>query len=345
MKRIGLMPVGEIQGAIKNVQGVINKELDPKGIKIYQDLLNDETKLADFFKLAGSEAAFFGKDIDEVEAILQKFVNDALNPTKLTKAEESLRAIFDSGAESDMEVATGIENIDEALANLHAKLLLVDEGFAKSGISVDEFVAQYNKGVDSMSKKTEDLVPTLSGELKDAITQTANAFSNEFVDSLAEGQGALESFKDFSDNIVKQIISIFIQLAVVNRILNGIFGAGTFDQVDFKGGKANFREAQRKTAGGGAAFNSQAMLVGERGPEIFVPHSNGNILNNMNSKNAMGGGGTTVINQSINFATGIVPTVRAEVTKMMPQIADVTKAAVQESAMRGGNFRRSLVGG
>jgi hypothetical protein len=87
------------------------------------------------------------------------------------------------------------------------------------------------------------------------------------------------------------------------------------------------------------------MIVGERGPEIFVPHSSGNIMNNMNSKNAMGGGTPINIYQNVNFATGVVSTVRAEVTKMMPQIADVTKAAVQESAMRGGNFRRSLVGG
>ena len=64
----------------------------------------------------------------------------------------------------------------------------------------------------------------------------------------------------------------------------------------------------------------------------------------MNSKNAMGGGGT-VINQSINFAVGVVPTVRAEVMKMMPQIADVTKGAVADAAMRGGNFRRALQGG
>jgi hypothetical protein len=98
-------------------------------------------------------------------------------------------------------------------------------------------------------------------------------------------------------------------------------------------------------AGGGTIQGNRATLVGERGPEIFVPNTGGTIMNNMNSKNAMGGGGTTVINQSINFATGIVPTVRAEVTKMMPQIADVTKAAVQEAAMRGGTFRRSLVGG
>ena len=98
-------------------------------------------------------------------------------------------------------------------------------------------------------------------------------------------------------------------------------------------------------AGGGAMFSGQPRLVGERGSEIFVPHTNGTLLNNMNSKKAMGGGSPVNIYQTISFATGIVPTVRAEVTKMMPQIADVTKAAVQESAMRGGNFRRSLLGG
>jgi hypothetical protein len=68
-------------------------------------------------------------------------------------------------------------------------------------------------------------------------------------------------------------------------------------------------------------------------------------MNNMNTNKAMGGGPPIVINQSVNFATGVVPTVRAEVTKMMPQIADVTKGAVAEAAMRGGNFRRALQGG
>ncbi len=68
-------------------------------------------------------------------------------------------------------------------------------------------------------------------------------------------------------------------------------------------------------------------------------------MNNMNTNKAMGGGSTIVVNQSVNFATGVVPTVRAEVTKMMPQIADVTKGAVAEAAMRGGNFRKALPGG
>ena len=69
----------------------------------------------------------------------------------------------------------------------------------------------------------------------------------------------------------------------------------------------------------------------------------GVIKNHMDSKN-MTGGTPIVVNQNISFSTGIVPTVRHEVTKMLPQIADVTKAAVAEEAARGGNFGRILGG-
>jgi hypothetical protein len=265
MKRIGLMPVGDLQAAVKDVQSVINKELDPDGINIYKELLKDENKLADFFELAGGSAAFFGKSLEEIKPIMEEFVN-----------------------------------------------------------------------------ATEEVGTTMSDTLKDAITESAHAFSNELSQALVSGQASLETFKDFAKNITSQIIAIFMQMAVVNKILNVIFGAGTFDELDFKTGKI---VKATESAGGGTIQGGRPSLVGERGPEIFVPNTGGTIMNNMNSKNAVGGGTPINIYQNVNFATGVVSTVRAEVTKMMPQIADVTKAAVQESAMRGGNFRRSLVGG
>ena len=85
------------------------------------------------------------------------------------------------------------------------------------------------------------------------------------------------------------------------------------------------------------------MLVGERGPEIFMPNSAGRIMNNADSVGAMGGT-TVVVNQSVNFSTGIIPTVRAEVTRMLPQIAEVSKVAVLDAARRGGSFRKGLAG-
>ena len=66
----------------------------------------------------------------------------------------------------------------------------------------------------------------------------------------------------------------------------------------------------------------------------------------MNAHSSRGvGGQSIVINQSLNFATGVVPTVRAEVIKLMPQIANVTKASVFEAANRGGQFSKTLRGG
>ena len=92
------------------------------------------------------------------------------------------------------------------------------------------------------------------------------------------------------------------------------------------------------------AKGGKSYLVGERGPELFVPHAPGTIMNAADTRSA-NMGGSVIVNQSISFSTGVVPTVRAEVTKMLPQIANVTKGAVQEAAMRGGSYRRSLLGG
>jgi len=193
-----------------------------------------------------------------------------------------------------------------------------------------------------------EVAKTFDEELQQAVVSTSQAFTKDFVDSLLDGQNALESFKNFARNIVSQIIAIFLQMEVVNRILANIFpnfkgtvGTGLFDGSSNDGVKGDWG----KNAGGGTVQKGMPTLVGERGAEIFVPNTGGTIMNNMNSRNAMGGGSPVIVNQSINFATGVVPTVRAEVTKMLPQISDVTKGAVLEAAMRGGAFRRGLQGG
>jgi hypothetical protein len=80
-------------------------------------------------------------------------------------------------------------------------------------------------------------------------------------------------------------------------------------------------------------------MVGERGPELFVPNRNGGIVPN----HQMGGGGVTV-NQTINLSTGVSDTVRAEVLNMLPQIQNATTAAVLDTRRRGGGFATAFGG-
>ena len=78
-------------------------------------------------------------------------------------------------------------------------------------------------------------------------------------------------------------------------------------------------------------------MVGERGPEMFVPNSQGSIIPN----NRAGGNGV-VVNQTINVTTGVQQTVRAEIASLMPQIANAAKGAVADAKMRGGNYSKML---
>ena len=88
-------------------------------------------------------------------------------------------------------------------------------------------------------------------------------------------------------------------------------------------------------AGGGVANTPQLAMFGEgRKPEAYVPLPDGRSI----PVKMQGNGQPVVINQSINFSTGVVPTVRAEVMNMMPMIKEVTAAAVQDKRMRNPAF-------
>ena len=54
-----------------------------------------------------------------------------------------------------------------------------------------------------------------------------------------------------------------------------------------------------------------------------------------------GGGGTTVV-QNISISTGVSQTVRAEISQLMPQIAEASKAAVLDAKQRGGSFGKAF---
>jgi tape measure domain-containing protein len=267
--------------------------------------------------ISGNETAFdITGTMDPSEQLdrLAKLTDDTQKRIESRIAEGKVRGGGSQQQQQDRELLKTLE-----FMTINAEDALFDEAL--------------KQGLDDTKVKTTELSKAM-GELDNVVKEAAQTLSREFADALLEGESLLSSFGNFAKSIVSEIIATFLRLAVVEPILKSIFpnlGTGT--------GTPGV-----ESAGGGLATHGRPMLVGERGPELFVPHAPGNIVNGADTRSAFGGGGGVVVNQNISFATGVVPTVRAEVTKMLPQIADVSKAAVLDASMRGGSFSKGIRG-
>ena len=160
--------------------------------------------------------------------------------------------------------------------------------------SVAEFVA-------------ETLAPALGEVLGAAIKVLA-----KLVSGLVGGFSDLVGFITDVVNGIKSIVS----LVKNNPIVKGI--GGLIDKV-FGGGKA----------AGGPVSGGTTYLVGEKGPELFTPGSNGTII--PNNRLSKGGGGGSVINITVNGAIDAEGTAR--------QIVDILNRATA----RGGSGSGALV--
>jgi hypothetical protein len=230
------------------------------------------------------------------------------------------------------------EDVVDPVTKINEQLALIDKIAASSTLmetfgTTSEEIEKIRTHLNAM--KEEDSISELEeafGELAPVIAEATNKFTNDFVQSLMDGENAMESFKNLFKDMARQIIASALQMQVIKPIMDAMFTA-----VGLPVGRGN--------AGGGRVQKGMPTLVGERGAEIFIPNTGGTIMNNMNTKNALSGGGGVTVVQHNNFALGVGATARAEVAKLLPQIQESSKAAVLEAAARGGSFRRGLMGG
>lgn len=170
--------------------------------------------------------------------------------------------------------------------------------------------------------------------LNTSVQSLAAGISSSFADALVDGQVSLESLQDIFKGFVKAIVAQAIQLFFVNRIMNAIFGR-------FDGYTPMPTASFTPKATGGPVRQGSPYLVGERGPELFVPQGAGSVVNAATTR-GLGGGGGIVINQNFNVSTGVQQTVRNEIRQLMPQIADNTRAAVADAKRRGGSYGKAF---
>jgi phage-related minor tail protein len=150
--------------------------------------------------------------------------------------------------------------------------------------------------------------------------------------------------------IAKQMTMIILQ--TILRALGAVGGGGgggfsgnaagfggSFDAgIPSIGNTTNFAGVFGRADGGPTAAGTP-YLVGERGPELFVPGSNGGVMSNNDLRSAMnsqgsGGAGSPVLNMSFESTTigGVEYVSRDQLEQAM---AETRRAASRDGAQRG----------
>ena len=201
----------------------------------------------------------------------------------------------------------------------------VDETNKKAGEAPNIF-QKWGASITDVASK----MPSLREQMDSVGKTLESSLTQGFTDAITGAKSFGDAMKNMARLVVDALMKMFVQYMIVQPMLNALGGALGLPTTTSPTGKAI----------GGSVQSGQPYMVGERGPEMFVPNQSGSIVSNGN----MGGGSGVVVNQTINVTTGIQSTVRAEIASLMPQIAQAAKGAVADARVRGGNFSRAMVG-
>jgi lambda family phage tail tape measure protein len=132
------------------------------------------------------------------------------------------------------------------------------------------------------------------------------------------------SFKDLAKSIIQDLIAIQLKASAMSmfKSLGFGFSASGVDNLfkgaaNYSGGKGGF------AADGGDLSANDSYIVGERGPELFVPKVSGTVIPNNMLGSAMGGGG-----QSITYNGPYIANMSAIDTQSATQFLSRNKSAV-----------------
>lgn len=219
------------------------------------------------------------------------------------------------------------EQLDPAVAYAR-ELEQLNELLNTGRLTHEEYARAADQSWSRLNRTTSDT--------RDIARDLGLTFESAFEDAIVKGQG----FRSVLGGIIQDIGRLVLRQTVTAPLagLASSFFGGLFAPA------APASWAMSPTdlglpgfANGGPVVGNRPIVVGEEGPEVFVPNSAGTIVPNGVS---MGGGVT--VHQTINISTGVAQTVRAEIAALMPAIKRQTVDAVADARMRGGSFAAAM---
>ena len=232
-----------------------------------------------------------------------------------------------------IETSDALGSVDDNIPRLDIEKEFDVPGFERVNETVKQTTATFDEFGDKIGFvkfKVDDSITALERyqdealNVKDSLEKVAvdglGRLEDSFAGLVTGTMTAKEAFRNMAQSIVADLSKIAARRALASAI--GSFGGGNPLGALFS-----------PRAIGGPVQRGQPYMVGERGPEMFVPNQSGAII-----PNGQTGGGSVTINQTVNLSTGVAQTVRTEVMNMLPQIQQAAVSGVLDAKRRGGSF-------
>ena len=232
------------------------------------------------------------------------------------KLADARQKVIDKGEEEDRIEATINKRIEKRLENINKEVEKLDlilkygeeEGAIQAEISEivqkvlkeeESITEEQRKQIENAVRKRKDKQDELDAvrELNELYNSIEQTIKDGIVDGIYEAIKGTKTLGEVASRVLDQIAKKIIE-SQVDKMFSS-FGAGASPGAGAAAGatqqKSNwlskipllglFSGGRARRAAGGPVTGGSSYLVGEKGPELFVPGSSGNIVPN----NAMGG--------------------------------------------------------
>ena len=258
------------------------------------------------------------------ELELQKILND-LRKDEVSETDKLKKLTDQLGV---VQSQTSVATIAQLRENLQAdKMRVSDLLGAREDFGLRREIPEENMQIQIRTKEQllellpkiqarEEKINALMKEQNVLFDDAGQILATGFEDAILSGQKLSDTLRAIGQDLVRLVFSNMITQPLAK-------GIGTFlSGMRAEGGPVN--------AGG-------AYMVGEKGPELFVPHASGSIVpNNKMSGGGSGSGGVTV---NYNIAAGVS---RAELVPILDQERRRLKAEIPDMVRRGGGYRAAF---
>ena len=274
---------------------------------------------------------FEERERQEEEAATKEFYKSQEDAVKnyiktLERQEQIEKDASDAGERRFAQIKRQIESTRTPLEVYIDQIKEYNEWLEQSEINQEQWTRLTDKAYEDFNnklKKTDDILEDIRDGFK--------SLGASIVDAFMSGKNAGEMFRSvlidiFKRMATKQFNQLFDMLAPQGKGLFGfaggfLGGGASLSDLSAAGGGSNFAAlaASGFMADGGPVQGNEAYVIGERGPELFIPNASGTIVPN---HMLMGGG------QTVNYNGPYIANMQAIDTQSAAQFLAKNKMSI-----------------